>query len=266
MNRRQFVQTALIGSSVAGAMRAASSPAAGRQAAAANSASKLFPVELPVSQWQEFHAAGFERPVAGIIYRPSQAPCCGLPLGGISTGCLDLDVRGVYGFSSAFNPWSQWPHGIATDDCRMPRKAPALQPLLGLAIGGETWVLTTPEVLAGGELHYCKDPNLKKNGYRAVINAPPIRGVRPAREIHYWGHYPVADVEFETEAPVSVGLRAWAPGECVSGEMMSSAIVEMVSGSDWKDTCGTNSSGCGATAGTTAAGLRTPSVARPLTG
>ncbi len=37
------------------------------------------------------------------------------------------------------------------------------------------------------------------------------KGVRTASEIHYWGHYPVADVEFAIGAPVRVGLRAWSP-------------------------------------------------------
>jgi uncharacterized protein (DUF608 family) len=154
-----------------------------------------------------------------------------MPLGGISTGCIDIDVRGVYGFSSAFNPWSPWPHPIGNKDCRMPRKAPSLQPLLGLAVGGETWVLTTPEVLKGGELRYCLDPSFAKSGFRPVVNAPPLHsrfqplsplaspeGHRPATEdvkaargIHYWGHFPVADLEFDIDAPVSVGLRAWAP-------------------------------------------------------
>ena len=120
---------------------------------------KLFPTELPELQWQEFRAAGFAQPVSGVIYRPTKAPCCGVPLGGISTGCIDMDVKGVYGFSSAFNPWSPWPHlDMAVEGSRMPRKAPSLQPLLGLAVGGATWVLTTPEVLKGGELHYCLDP------------------------------------------------------------------------------------------------------------
>src|SRR5205823_11434519 len=31
-------------------------------------------------------------------------------------------------------------------------------------------------------------------------------------EIHYWGHFPVADLEYETPgSPVSVALRAWSP-------------------------------------------------------
>jgi uncharacterized protein (DUF608 family) len=35
--------------------------------------------------------------------------------------------------------------------------------------------------------------------------------VNAARAIHYWGHYPVVDMEFETSASVEVGVRAWAP-------------------------------------------------------
>ncbi len=31
------------------------------------------------------------------------------------------------------------------------------------------------------------------------------------RNIRYWGHYPIADIEYGLQTPVSVGLRAWAP-------------------------------------------------------
>lgn len=212
MNRREFVQATLLGGSAVSTMRAGATPTSGAESASAEvPAAKLFPTELPELQWQEFHAAGFESPVAGTIFHPSKAPCCGVPLGGISTGCLDLDVKGVYGFSSVFNPWSPWPHGVAAEGSRMARKAPSLEPLLGLAVGGETWVLATPEMLAGGEISYCRDPNFKKSKIATVVKTPQLQGVKPAREIHYWGHYPVADLEFETDATVSVGLRAWAP-------------------------------------------------------
>lgn len=37
-------------------------------------------------------------------------------------------------------------------------------------------------------------------------------GMQTPSEIHYWGHYPVVDMEFETSgSPVQVGLRSWAP-------------------------------------------------------
>jgi hypothetical protein len=79
----------------------------------ADPAPRPFPTELPELEWREFHAAGFEPLLAGAIYRTSKPPCCGVPLGGTSTGCIDLDAKGVYGFNSIFNGWSHWPHGIA---------------------------------------------------------------------------------------------------------------------------------------------------------
>jgi uncharacterized protein (DUF608 family) len=56
-------------------------------------------------------------------------------------------------------------------------------PLLGLSVGGKTAVLTTEK----------------------------IDGAASAKQIHYWGHYPIADLEYETELPVSAELRAWTP-------------------------------------------------------
>ena len=227
MNRRQFVQTSLLGASVVPKMRAGVAPESDiANTSVAVPGTKLFPTELPELQWREFRAAGFEAPVAGVIYRPANPPCCGVPLGGISTGCIDLDVKGVYGFSSAFNPWSQWPHRTGTKDSRMPRKAPSLQPLLGLAVGGETWVLTTEEILKGGELPYCLDPGLGKSGFKPIVNAPQLQGVNAARAIHYWGHFPIADMEFDTDAPVSVGLRAWAP--FIPGDTPASNIPAVI--------------------------------------
>ncbi len=150
MNRREFVQATLLGGSVTSTLRAGDPVGSGATEASGEGPTvRLFPTDLAALQWQEFRATGFEAPVAGVIFRPSNAPCCGVPLGGISTGCLDLDVKGVYGFSSVFNPWSPWPHGVAAEGSRMARKAPSLQPLLGLAVGGETWVLAAPEMLAG---------------------------------------------------------------------------------------------------------------------
>jgi uncharacterized protein (DUF608 family) len=210
MNRREFVQTTLIGAAAATTLRAGKT-SAGEPATRTAAASTLFPTNLAELQWQEFPAEGFAQPVSGTIFHPAKAPCCGVPLGGISTGCIDLDVKGVYGFNSAFNGWSHWPHGIAAPGSRMARKAPTLEPLLGLAIGDQTWVLTTDEVVKGGDISYCRDPNLKPKRYDASTRTTPLQGVRAAKEIHYWGHYPVADLEFETDAPVSVGLRAWSP-------------------------------------------------------
>ena len=95
------------------------------------SAGRLFPHGLPQLTWTEFSARGFEGPVSGVIYRPSKPPCCGAPLGGISTGCIDINVQGVYGYSSIFNPVSPCP---IAKGMRMPRKLPTFQPLLGISV------------------------------------------------------------------------------------------------------------------------------------
>src|ERR1017187_6382198 len=161
MNRREFVQTTLVGASAASTLRAGLTAREDAGTATRVPPAQLFPTDLPELQWHEFRASGFEQPVAGTIYRPGKAPCCGAPLGGISTGCIDLDVKGVYGFSSIFNGWSPWPHGIAVEGSRMARKPPSLQPLLGMAVDGQTWVLTAEQVVKGGDIGYCRDPNFK---------------------------------------------------------------------------------------------------------
>ena len=173
---------------------------------------KLFPANLPELQWSQFAAEGFSQPVSGVIHRADQPPCCDVPLGGISTGCIDIDARGIFGFSSLFNPKASHP---THEQWRMPRKLPTLQPFLGLATGGKVWVLAAEEMIHGGEIPWCTEPQmLEVQGKKAephTVTCPTIKDVRAATDIHYWGHYPVVDMEFETNAPVSVGLRAWAP-------------------------------------------------------
>ena len=169
----------------------------------------LFPTDLPDLEWLEFPARGFSKPVSGLIHRTGRPPCCGVPLGGISTGCLDIEVAGVLGYSSIFNPAGLvHPHAEA-QKARVPREFPGYQPFLGLSVSGQTWVLTTQRILDGGAIEVCTDPIFTIR--RDTVTLPRIEEVRAAREIHYWGHYPVADLEYETNAPVGVGLRAWAP-------------------------------------------------------
>ncbi len=169
----------------------------------------LFPTDLPELQWLEFSAVGFQHPVSGALFRDSKPPCCGVPIGGLDTGCLDMDVRGVYGFSSIFNPVS--PCG-AVKGWRMPRKPQDMEPILGLSVGGKTWVLASAEIIQGGDVSVCQEPFFGKAAFASnVARIPKLESVAPAKKIHYWGHYPVADLEFETDAPISVGLRAWAP-------------------------------------------------------
>jgi hypothetical protein len=174
---------------------------------------RLFPKDLPESRWVEFSAMGLPQPVSGIIYNTANHPCCGMPLGSVDTGCLDLDVRGVYGFSCIFNPESPFPF---KSGWRMPRKLPRPEPLLGLSIGGKTYIMTTADFISGKEVPWCTEPYLfgrwSEFPYKQhQVPTCKINNVVPVRDIRYWGHYPAVDMEFETDAPVSVGMRAWSP-------------------------------------------------------
>jgi uncharacterized protein (DUF608 family) len=131
---------------------------------------RLFPLEVPRKQWAQFSAAGFSQPACGIVYRREDEVPNGMPLGGVATGCVDLDTDGTLGFSKLFNS------GV-------PTRGPLGYGFLGLSTGGRTWILST----------------------RAVV------GIEHAREIHYWGHYPIADLEYELDGPLTAGLRAWVP-------------------------------------------------------
>src|SRR5262249_10852746 len=104
------------------------------------------------------------------VYRRGDEVPHGMPLGGVSTGFLDVETNGRLGFCTLFNS------GV-------PTRGPLDLPFLGLSVDGKTFVLTTI----------------------------PVMGNENAQEIHYWGHYPVVDLEYETNAPVSVGVRAWSP-------------------------------------------------------
>jgi uncharacterized protein (DUF608 family) len=172
--------------------------------ARADDQAALFSPTAPPDEWTEFPADGISQKACGIIYATDHLPCCGVPLGGISTGCLDVDPNGTFGFCTVFNGY--------------PREPKFGQPFLGLAVGGRTWVFATPKVLAGGPIDSCEEhgrdpyyPDRQRNPGFWHPKRPAIDGVLPAEKISYWGHYPVVDMQFQTTAPVSVALRAWSP-------------------------------------------------------
>ncbi len=141
-------------------------------------AGRLFPLDLPAAEWKEFSAAGFRKPACGIIYRRERRPRNGMPLGAIDTGRIDLQPDGTLGFCTAYN-----------SIC--PQRGPLDLPFLALTAGNQLWILSQPPGTFGEYM---------------------FNGLQIPSEIHYWGHYPVADLEFEMPgAPVSAGLRAWAP-------------------------------------------------------
>ena len=180
--------------------------------------------DLPELQWIQFDAEGYSRPVSGSVFRTEHPPCCGVPLGGVGTGCLDIDARGVYGYSTIFNEHS--PHPFDTRGWRIARKLPAIQPILALAVDGNVWALASEELIRGGQIPWCTDPSNDPNNSLSVDCADIEERVKAVREIHYWGHFPIADLEYETDAPVSVSLRAWSP--FVPGDTAASHVPAIV--------------------------------------
>src|SRR6476660_5461916 len=170
MKRRAFLQTTAAsgllssGVSVPGQSRAAQSSPKGSRT------QKLFDTSVIGGRWSQFAAAEFSKPVCGVVYRRAHSVLHGMPLGGVSTGFMDLETNGTFGFSTIFNS------GV-------PARGPLGEPFLGLRLENKTWVMTLQDTLGTGN----------------------------ARDVHYWGHYPVADMEFETTAPVTTGVRAWTP-------------------------------------------------------
>jgi len=72
--------------------------------------------------WVEFSAEGFSKPVAGIIHRVAHPAVCGMPLGGIDTGCIDLETNGTFGYCTIFNS-------------QIPCRGPLNLPFLGFGLG-----------------------------------------------------------------------------------------------------------------------------------
>jgi len=184
---------------------------------------RLFPKSLNIRQWQQFSASGYSKPVSGTIFSSDNPPCCGVPLGGIGTGCLDMDGRGVFGFSSIFNPGSNHP---TWKNWRMPRKLPFIEPFLGIAIGERTWVLSTEQMGEGEKVDWCTEPQmLEREGKRVEpqqVRTSHLEKVSFTQVIDYWGHFPVVDLEYQLDCPVSVGMRAWAP--FIPGDLAASNI------------------------------------------
>ena len=179
--------------------------------------SRFFPANILHSKWQPFPAKGFSKPVTGVVYRGRPQPTCGVPLGGIDTGCLDIETTGMLGYNSIFN------HLVN------PRLLVNM-PFLGLSVGGKTCVLISDKKAKGYtpvESETIPWPGFDYTPrYSDIVE---LDGVGFADAIDYWGHYPVIDMEYKTQAPVEVGLRAFSPfipGDTITS-MLPGAIFEI---------------------------------------
>ncbi len=183
---------------------------------------RLFAAHVRPASWQEFEAEGFDAPVSGVVFGGNPRPTCGVPLGGLDTGCIDVEANGTLGFSTIFNELVHPRHQI---NC----------PFLGLSVGGATTLLAsdtkakrfapvnpnsfTPSA-AGGDY----TPSFVE---MAGLAGP---GVRTVDAIDYFGHYPVVDMEYAAaHLPLSVGLRAFTPfvlGD-TPGSMVPAAVFDV---------------------------------------
>ena len=124
------------------------------------SSDRLFPEGLPNNAWSDFAASGFSKTVSGVVFTKQNPPQCGVPLGGLGTGCLDIESRGVLGFESIFFPRRNMKPFIMYDCLR---NSQLLLPFLGIAVGDKTWVLATDEFIRGGSILGAIDPVVDGN-------------------------------------------------------------------------------------------------------
>jgi uncharacterized protein (DUF608 family) len=73
-------------------------------------------------------------------------------------------------------------------------------------------------------------------GPRRFVIATPAQGVGDVKGVHYFGHFPVADVRYELDAPLGVEVRAYAPflpGDAVESNTPAAILeVHLVSVAD----------------------------------
>ena len=150
----------------------------------------LFSKEAPELAWSRFAARGYANPACGLVYSSDAPPSNGMPVGGVGTGCIDIEGDGTMGFCTVFNS-------------HVPRRGPLNLPFLGVAVGRRIFVLTTKNL----------------SGLEAVEPYVGIKGlpkVDTARRVRYWGHYPALDLEFTIDEPLAIGVRAFSafmPGD-----------------------------------------------------
>src|SRR4051812_36501980 len=64
---------------------------------AAELSGRYFPGGILHASWQEFAVQGYKHPITGVVYRGNPRPTCGMPLGGLDTGCIDIEPNGLLG-------------------------------------------------------------------------------------------------------------------------------------------------------------------------
>ena len=160
---------------------------------------RLFPAGLLHAEWQRFPVMGYDQPITGVVYRGEPRPTCGMPLGGIDTGCLDLEPNGMLGYSTIFN------HLVN------PRQLLNL-PFMGYCVADRTRLLISDRKAKLDTPTEAASPHqFPPTDYTPRYRSLSLDGVDICRSLEYFGHFPIADMEFETGDELQVGVRAYSP-------------------------------------------------------
>ena len=71
----------------------------------------FFPHHIPDADWQEFTTGSYGQSVTGIVYHGEPRLFCGTPVGGLDTGCLDIEPNSMLESVTIFNDLVV-PHGL----------------------------------------------------------------------------------------------------------------------------------------------------------
>ena len=148
-----------------------------------------------------------------------------MPIGGVDTGCIDVETSGLLGYRTIFNS-------------HVPRGGPINQPFLGMTLDSNTWVLTTGKAKSYHEprVAFSQTGEPVPICEPAPLSATELAPARGVEDVVYWGHYPMLELEFVSDAPVAVSATIWNP--FIPGDLTSSTLpgavfaVELTNKSD----------------------------------
>ena len=134
--------------------------------------------------WATFALEEYDTPVTGFFHTKENPAENGMAFGTIDTGCIDIESDGTIGFMSIFNSLA-------------PRRGPVNMPMFGISCGTSSFMLSTLRL---------------KNYPEDSLNNNYAKRAAPAKDILYFGHYPMLDMEYILEdSPVEVSSRMYVP-------------------------------------------------------
>lgn len=73
----------------------------------------------------------------------------------------------------------------------------------------------------------CPFLGLVLDGQLRVLALKPPERIKGSIDIEYWGHYPVADLQYKTDLPVDIGVRAFSPFVLGDSEISNTPALVM---------------------------------------